>query len=271
MVFSTSNNFSVLGDLPESPSSVSTMRALHTSTPDRSGNRHSKHKSAKTLRVLNINFQSVKTKQGELLNLIESSNPDVIFGTETWIDPSIKDSQFLPPGFTTYRKDRNLGGGGVIIAIKNELLTSAVPEFETDCEIVWCKLNLVGHRAIYLSCFYNPKTSNEEGYLNYYKSMERACRVNNAVILSAGDFNLPGINWESNDVKKGTQYVGIHNKFLDTINDLGLTQIVVMPTRGNNTLDLIMTNHPSSINRVELMRGLSDHDIVNVEPVKFKH
>ena len=248
MVFSTSNNFSVLGDRPESPTSESTMRPLHTSTPDRTGNHHNKNKSSKTLRILNVNFQSVKTKQGELLNLIESTDPDVIFGTETWIDHSIKDSQFLPSGFTTYRKDRNLGGGGVIIAVKNELLTSAVPEFETDCEIVWCKLNLVGHRAIYLSCFYNPKTSNEEGYLNYYKSMERACRVNNAVILSAGDFNLPGINWDNKSIKTGTQYVGIHNKFLDIIDDLGLSQMVVTPTRGNNTLDLIVTNHPSSIN-----------------------
>jgi hypothetical protein len=117
----------------------------------------------------------VKTKQDELLNLIDSVKPDIIFGTETRIDSIIKDSQFIPPGFTIYRKGRNLGGGGVIIAVKDSFITSAVPEFETDCEITWCKLDIVGHKSLYLSCFYNPRNRNEEGYVNYRKSMECFC------------------------------------------------------------------------------------------------
>ena len=153
----------------------------------------------------------------------------------------------------------------MIIAVKNDMLTSAVPEFETECEVVWCKLNLVGHKTIYLSTFYNPKTSNEEGFLSYIKSMERACRVNNAVTLSAGDFNLPGINWETKSMKKGAQHVGIHTRFMESIDDLGLTQIVNTPTRGTNTLDLVLTNYPSSVNRVEVKPGLSDHELVFVE------
>jgi hypothetical protein len=51
---------------------------------------------------------------------------------------------------------------------------ASVPELQTDCEIVWCKLELVGHKTIYLSCFYNPKTSNENGYLEFERSISRA-------------------------------------------------------------------------------------------------
>ena len=256
------------------------MRPLHTSTPDNMTTHRKKGESTKNVKNLgllinNINFQSVKTTQGELLNLIESKNPDVIFGTENWIEQSIKDSQFLPSGFTTYFKDRNLWGGGVIIAVKNHMLASAVPEFETECEVVWCKLNVLGHKTIYLSTFYNPKTSTEEGFLIYYKSMERACRVNNAVILSGRDFNLPGINLETKSMKKGAQHVAIHTRFIESIDDLGLTQIVNTPTRGTNTLDLVLTNYLSSANRVEVMQGLSDHEVVfvelNVSPVKIQH
>jgi hypothetical protein len=45
----------------------------------------------------------------------------------------------------------------------------------------------------------------------------------------------------------------------------GHTQLVTQPTRGPNTLDLILTNCPSSFGRVETMPRLSDHDIVFTE------
>ena len=111
------------------------------------------------LKILNINFQSLKTKQGEIRNLISNVNPDIIFGTKTWIDSSVKDAQILPGGFNIYRNDRNLNGGGALLAVKDTLLTSAVPELQTNCEIVWCKLEIVGHKSVYLSTYCNPMTS----------------------------------------------------------------------------------------------------------------
>ena len=35
------------------------------------------------LRVLNINFQSIKMKQCRLSNVLESVKPDIVIGTET--------------------------------------------------------------------------------------------------------------------------------------------------------------------------------------------
>jgi hypothetical protein len=60
------------------------------------------------LRILNVNFQSIKTKQHLLENMIRSTYPDIIFGTETWIDNGIKDSQIFLRGYTIFRNDRNL-------------------------------------------------------------------------------------------------------------------------------------------------------------------
>jgi hypothetical protein len=51
------------------------------------------------------------------------------------------------------------------------------------------------HRNQYLSCFYNPRTRNYEGYVNYRRSIELFSSVNNAVIISSDNFNLPGIAW----------------------------------------------------------------------------
>ncbi|XP_019628840.1 PREDICTED: uncharacterized protein LOC109473420 [Branchiostoma belcheri] len=47
--------------------------------------------------------------------------------------------------------------------------------------------------------------------------------------------------------------------------DNGLTQIVEDPTRGVNTLDLILTNRPAQINRTQVIPGISDHLAVYTE------
>jgi hypothetical protein len=84
-MLSTSNQFSVLDDNPpESLDPTENPQPIHTSTPTR--RRTKNHNKTAPLHIVNVNFQSVKTKQGERLNLIDSVKPDIIFGTETWID-----------------------------------------------------------------------------------------------------------------------------------------------------------------------------------------
>ena len=41
--------------------------------------------------------------------------------------------------------------------------------------------------------------------------------------------------------------------------------MVTTPTRGNNILDLYLTNSPSLVQTVDIVPGISDHDIVVVE------
>ena len=86
---------------------------------------------------------AISTIVGTLFHIIDSTKPDIIFGTKTWIDNSIKDSQIFPQGYNIFCNDRNLSGGGALIAVKDTFITTSVPELHTDCEIVWCKLELV--------------------------------------------------------------------------------------------------------------------------------
>jgi hypothetical protein len=57
----------------------------------------------------------------------------------------------------------------------------------------------------------------------------------------------------------------LHHAFIDMLNDCGLEQLVEEPTRQENTLDLIITNSPQLIPRIEILPGLSDHDAVYCE------
>jgi hypothetical protein len=44
-----------------------------------------------------------------------------------------------------------------------------------------------------------------------------------------------------------------------------LTQLVQEPPRNKNTLDLLITNYPIKIVRIDVTPGISDHDVVYAE------
>ena len=82
--------------------------------------------------------------------------------------------------------------------------------------------------------------------------------------MLAGDFNLPDINWSEQKISSNQYTVGTNQTYLDIASDNGLEQIVDFPTRNENTLDLIVTSHPSYKQRCKPIPtiGNSDHAIV---------
>jgi hypothetical protein len=57
-------------------------------------------------------------------NLIDKSNPDIILGCETCLNPSVGSQEVMPPGYNTYRKDRSDGYGGVLMAFDSLIVYS---------------------------------------------------------------------------------------------------------------------------------------------------
>jgi hypothetical protein len=74
------------------------------------------------LRILLVNFQSVKEKSADVSSLIDMHQPDIICGTETWLNKDISSSEIFPDSYVVYRKDRDTRGGGVLHAIKRNLV-----------------------------------------------------------------------------------------------------------------------------------------------------
>ena len=169
--------------------------------------------------------------------------------------------------YTLYRKDRNKYGGGVLVAVRTNLKSFIVPELSTDCEIIWVGIKLLGRKTLYLCSYYRPKTADEPSLQKLGESLERATQIPNASILLGGDFNFPGWDWETLTLKAGTKCIELHNKFRDMLHDHNMHQLVLEPTRTDkkkgtsNTLDLLITNNPHLVPRVEVIPGLSDHDI----------
>ncbi len=90
-------------------------------------------------------------------------------------------------------------------------------------------------------------------------------KYKNSVFCLGGDFNLPDINWEEEEIT-GHQYpFAINSTFLNMAQDLCLNQIVNFPTRKDSILDLFFTNRPEIIKSPKPLAGISDHDIVSLK------
>ena len=92
------------------------------------------------LRAIVINFQSLQNKKPDLQLTIDNTNPDIIFGCETWLNKEIKTLEILPDNYTAYRKDRSSKGGGVLLEIKNCINSSMQTDLDTDGELIWAKI-----------------------------------------------------------------------------------------------------------------------------------
>ena len=214
------------------------------------------------LKLFLINFQSVLAKRAELFNLIHEHQPDVIFGTETWLSPNINSTEFFPAGYSLFRKDRSDGYGGVLLAFKKDL---TVIEYEVsnvnECELVACTLNLEDQRVIICSIYRPP--SSDISYTKDLITLLEDIAINNptASIWIGGDINLPNVDWNNSVIVNNSYPLAICNTILDFAADYVFTQTVSTPTRNQN---ILLTNRPSAITSCEVIPGISDHEIISI-------
>ena len=85
-------------------------------------------------------------------------------------------------------------------------------------------------------------------------------------ILPTGDFNLPYMNWDTPCHVSGQPGAMEHERFLDIFPDNGLENVVKGATHDiGSTLDLLVTNNPTAVNRIEILPTFSDHNPVFTE------
>ncbi|WAQ95747.1 hypothetical protein MAR_028437, partial [Mya arenaria] len=213
------------------------------------------------LKILCINCQSVVNKKLELQNLIYNKNPDIVAGTESWLKRTI-----IQVSYTALRKDRLKGkGGGVFLLVKNNLVVSEQPKLQTNFEIVWVKLEIKGCKPMYISSYYRPHESDLQSLLELEKSLDIVNKLKGTKLI-LGDFNFPKLTWDSEHMphlKPGFSTTTVYDKFLDIINDQNMTQMVSENTRNDNILDLFLTTNLTFVDKVNIIPGISDHDIIS--------
>ena len=125
---------------------------------------NSQIKKSQSWRTLVININSARGKRAELENLINYTDPDLIIMTETKINEQVKASEFLLKGYTgDIRKDRCKGGGGVMIATKQEYDIQGIElEANISAKTVWATISLKDQRKLVVGSYYRPSDSGSD-------------------------------------------------------------------------------------------------------------
>ena len=214
-------------------------------------------------RTMIVNCRSIKANNCDFLSTVDDFQPDCILGSESWLDHSIYNAEVFPMNYNIYRRDRNIHGGGVFIAVSNVYISSNVTIQENNSEIIWAKVDLNSTKSLLLGNFYRPPDSKIETFEGLQQSVQQLTKsINNKHVILGGDFNLPNIDWNTKTVNPGGKNKQFCDSVLDLMDDYSLEQVVQEPTRGKNILDLCFTNQPSLVNKVNIVSGISDHDIV---------
>ena len=160
----------------------------------------------------------------------------------------------------------NRKGGGVFLAIKHYLNPVGQPELDSESEIIWAKIDLPGLQNVFICSFYKPKKNDHESIDALRNSLSNIPKT--SCIWALGEFNLPHIDWETEQIKSSCPCKHVYESFLDTLHDFSLEQVVKEPTRIIFSICFFLPNHPWSI----VLRyppppllGQGDHDIVHHE------
>lgn len=234
----------------------------HTLNPSADQFWHSRydHKGNNWITNISIYYQNVRglrTKLHHLRQSIPLSNYDIIAFSETWLHDGISDAELGFICYDIYRFDRNASssvsvrGGGVLVAVKQNLKCSIINSNITSVEHILIKLTLRSNVLI-IGLFYIPPRSDHNFYRSVCSILENVSVVHpTATLCILGDFNLPFVTWSDNvdDVqlcvpRQGStrQQAQIMCSISETMQFFNLTQIILNINFIGSILDLIFLN-----------------------------
>ena len=202
--------------------------------------------------LTDLHYNLDNTKIYELQAYILKNNPYVIILNETWLKPSILNTEILPSDYNVFRLDRSIqshpidpinpnkfrrNGGGVLIAVNSKLsLQSKVVPIKCAAQLPAIELTLPDSTKIIISTCYRIGAL---GMANCNEIMQALNKLSRKKMLRKflviGDFNLKCVNWNM-----GNSTNTVENEFVNGFADLGLMQCIDAPTHNKGkTLDVL--------------------------------
>lgn len=187
--------------------------------------------------------------------------------TETWLKGYITDAQVKIKNYSVFRSDRSARiHGGSLIYVHDSLLVSDHQSY--DDQYCNCSIVTIDDLDCVVASVYRPPDCTSSSFKkmlgmiqNYIDQAGEKIKD----IYITGDFNLPNICWSDVTVNSslGSRGTDSANTLLEFMSRNFMSQMVNGPTRGQNTLDLVLTNREQYICEVSSSEtNLSDHNLV---------
>ena len=229
---------------------------------------------ASNLKCWYLNARSIRNKKDTFLAEIKTVQPDIVAVTETWLNTNNKDfvGEYTITGYNLLNHDRlHKRGGGTLLYIKNDIkfVETSKHILNNNYEMIFIDILLNNNKKVVFGVVYRPPKQNELQDIDMFQEISNHIKSNETVIV--GDFNYPGINWTTLTGDREGQTC------LNFLEDNFLEQIVDKPTRGNNTLDLILSSDTNLIDNFEVGEkfSTSDHQSlslsINVNTIKSRN
>ena len=202
-------------------------------------------KNPNRLIVAQININSLRNKFDFLVPIFYNSI-DILLMTETKIDDSFPNAQFYIAGYTIYRRDRNVNGGGLLLYVREDI-PSSILIIDPIYESLFIEINVRKKKWV-IGCTYNPKHNLIESHLEQVGKHLDSYLTTYDNFLIIGDMNAEPQN----------EYV------LDFCQAYNCKNLIYEKTCFKNhenpsCIDLMITNVPKSFQgSVAIETGLSD-------------
>ncbi|KAK9702162.1 Endonuclease-reverse transcriptase [Popillia japonica] len=201
------------------------------------------------LSVYYQNVRGLRTKTNQLYAQTLDAEYNIIAFTETFLNGSIYDNELFHNRYTVHCRDREstnsekFDGGGVLLAIRDDIIASAVPELCSDAEDVWVLVRCMEMRFL-VCCVYLPPgdvVASQSFLTNLVRVAEE---YPDKPLLILGDFNLPHITWFSSNHKymNPFSYSATDAIFIDTFDYCNLMQFNPVTNVNNRILDFVLAS-----------------------------
>ena len=152
-------------------------------------------KNPKKITLGHLNINSIPNKFEGIMTLV-SNKLDVFLISETKIDDTFPDAQFLHKGYCVpHRKDRKIGAGGLLLYTNENIPSRKLTEhiLPDDIEILCIELNLKKEKWVIMG-IYRPPDMNQNYFFNHLSRIIDFYSTKYERIIIMGDFNVEPIN-----------------------------------------------------------------------------
>ena len=195
-----------------------------------------------------MNINSLRNKIHDLRSLLADINPEVITISETKIDHTFPDAQFMIDGYINpenCRKDRNEHGGGLITYIKRGIPHKRLRKIEPKNLEVTCIELIFGKRKWgYVTVYRPPNVNITSFFTDLATCLEEITNTYDHIIVT-GDININ----TQNDSSPGYH---IYKNFIDVFSLKNLIKSDTCYTKRDDkhtstSVDVFLTNNANKL------------------------